>query len=442
MSIELDRVDRPDERDPTSAQPYDHPAAGLPPADKSTGAWLFLFGSFLIEAVIRGFNIAFGVFQEHYSRLPQFLHNPNIPVIGTAATSIVFLGTPFATPLIRRYHAWRQAMVIAGSVICVLSLVWASFANSIRELIASQGVLYGIGVLVVYAPLVSMLNEWFVERRGLAYGIVFAGGGVSGVGLPFLVEWLLAAYGYRTALRGIAIAQAVLVVPILPLIKGRRLPPSTRNERTARVEFDFVHKPQFWVLMFSNLFQGFAIYVPSIYLPTFATLAGLSPRMGALLLSAFNIASTLGQVGFGHLSDRFNNIYILVFITTFVSAVASFLVWGYAQSLAPLLAFAILFGLFGGSYVVFWPKFALLSKDHLFLYGLMAFGKGVGNVVTGPITAKLLALPASSGYGLGTYKHVIIYTGTLLLASSVGIVGWPLNRSAIRKASRDNSRLR
>ncbi|OJD27824.1 hypothetical protein ACJ73_00774 [Blastomyces percursus] len=304
----------------------------------------------------------------------------------------------------RKFHPWRQATVIAGSVICVASLVWASFANSIRVLIASQGVLYGIGVLVVASPLVSMLNE-------------------CGVGLPFLVEWLMAAYGYRTALRGIAIAQAVLVVPILPLIKARRLPPDDRNERTARVEFDFVHKPQFWVLMLSSLFQGFPIYVPSIYLPTFATLAGLSPRMGALLLSAFNIASTF------------------VFITTFVSAVASFLVWLCAV-FSPLLAFAFPFGLFGGSYVVFWPKFALLSKDHLVLYGLMAFGKGVGNVVTGPITAKLLSLPASSGYGLGTYKHVIIYTGTLLLASSVGIVGWPLNRRAIRKASGDSSRLR
>ncbi|OJD10735.1 hypothetical protein AJ78_08337 [Emergomyces pasteurianus Ep9510] len=440
MSIELDRGVRTDEGHPSSPQELDDPNTVVPPADKGTGAWLFLLGSFLIEAVIWGFNIAFGVFQEHYSRLPQFIHSSNIPVIGTLATSMVFLGTPFAAPLIRRFHAWRQAMVVAGSVICVLSLVWASFANSVPELIASQGALYGIGVLVVYAPLVSMLNEWFIERRGFAYGVVFAGGGVSGVGLPFLTEWLLATYGYRTALRGIAVAQAVSVVPILPLIKGR-LPSTSQNDKAA-VEFDFVSNPQFWVLTFSNLFQGFAIYVPSIYLPTFATLAGLSPRMGALLLSAFNIASTLGQVGFGHLSDRFNNIYILVFITTFVSAVASFFVWGYAQSLAPLLAFALLFGLFGGSYVVFWPKFALLSKDHLFLYGLMAFGKGVGNVVTGPITARLLALPASSGYGLGTYKHVIIYTGTLLLASSVGIIGWPLRSSALQKASRDNTRSR
>ncbi|RDW63423.1 hypothetical protein BP6252_10968 [Coleophoma cylindrospora] len=435
MSLELEQFEDHSSfprREHDTIQPS---TPALPPPDRGASAWWFLIGCFMIEAVVWGFNISFGVFQEHYSNHPQFRGNPNIPVIGTAATSGVFLGAPFAAPLVSKYHAWRQHMVIAGSALCVVALLWASFARSVPELIASQGALYGIGVLVVYAPLVSMLNEWFVEKRGLAFGVVFAGGGVSGVGLPFLVEWLLARYGYHTALRGIAIAQTILLVPILPLIKGRL--PASRREKT--VNWDFLQNPQFWILTISNLLQGFAIYIPSIYLPTFATLAGLSPRIGALILAALNFASTLGQVGFGHLSDRFDNIFILVFITTFVSAVASFSIWGFAHSLAPLLAFAIIFGFFGGAYVVFWPKFALLSKDPLFLYGLMAFGKGIGNVVAGPITARLLAPPVSSGYGLGTNKYVIIYTGTLLLASSAGIVGWPLRRSAVRRESRDGS---
>ncbi|KAK2882582.1 hypothetical protein FQN49_000194 [Arthroderma sp. PD_2] len=234
MSVELDRIEVHPAPHRECDDTQNSPA--LPAPDKGTGAWMFLIGSFLIEAVVWGFNITFGVFQEHHGRLPQFQHNPNIPVIGTVATSMVFLGTPFAAPLIRRFHTWRQFMVIAGSVLCVISLVWASFANSVPELIASQGALYGIGVLVVYAPLVSMLNEWFVERRGFAYGVVFAGGGVSGVGLPFLMEWLLATYGYRTAFRVIAVAQVILIALILPLIKGR-LP---TNHEKAVVDFEFL----------------------------------------------------------------------------------------------------------------------------------------------------------------------------------------------------------
>lgn len=379
--------------------------------------------------------MCFGVFQEHYLRLDSFKDDPNIPVIGTVATSIVFLGTPFAAPLLKKYHRWRQLMVIFGSVLCVVACTWASFANSIAELIASQGALYGTGVLVVYAPLVSLLNEWFVDRRGFAYGVVFAGGGMSGIGLPFLVEWLLASYGYRTTFRVLAVAEAVCVAPILPLIKSR-LPPT--GEATAKVSLDFLKNPLFWVLSLSNLLQGFAIYVPSIYLPTFATVAGLSPRIGALILAALNLASTVGQVVFGHLSDRYDNVYILAFITTFVSAISSFFLWGFGSSLAPLLIHGIIFGFFGGSYVVFWPKFALLSKDHVFLYGIMAFGKGVGNIATGPITSRMLNTPRSEGYGLGTYKGIILYTGVLLVASSFGVIGWPMRRRINRANSRSD----
>ncbi|GAW14682.1 hypothetical protein ANO14919_040850 [Xylariales sp. No.14919] len=437
MPVELEEIDH----QRTSARNADRPriSSAPPPPDNGPKAMRFLVACFLIEAVIWGLTISFGVFQAYYDRLDGFRDSkPNIPVIGTLATSFIFLGTPFATPLVKRYHAWRQWTIVAGCTLCAASLVGASFTDSVAGLIATQGTLYGIGVLVVYAPLVSLINEWFIDRRGFAYGIVFAGGGVSGVGLPFLVEWLLASYGYHTTLRIIAVAQVVLLAPVLPFVKPRV---ASSSSETTGTEVDFLRQPTFWLLMASNIFQGFAYYIPFLYLPTFASLVGLSPRVGALLLAALNFSSTVGQVGFGHLSDRTNNIFILVFATTFVSAVASFFVWGYAQSLAPLLVYAILFGLFAGSYVVFWPKFSLISKDPLTLYGLYAFGKGIGNVVTGPITARLLATNASSSYGLGTYKNVIIYTGVLLLASSISIIGWPLKGfgSRIPRANRSST---
>jgi MFS family permease len=200
------------------------------------------------------------------------------------------------------------------------------------------------------------------------------------------------------------------------------------------VDFGFFRNPQFWILALSNVLQGLAYYIPSLYLPTFATLVGLSPRVGALLLAAHNLASIVGQVGFGHLSDRFNNIFILIFITTFVSGIASFCIWGFARSLAPLLAYAIIFGSFAGSYVVFWTTFSsLLSEDTQSVYNLMVFGKGIGSVVTGPITGSLLSRPVSSGYGLGKYQPVVIYIGSLMLASSLGIFAWPIQGRPIKR---------
>ncbi|KAI1321121.1 monocarboxylate transporter [Xylariaceae sp. FL0255] len=437
MSIELDVIDNghalPGEEERSSVRISSAPA----PPDRGVKAMLFLLACFLIEAIIWGFTISFGVFQAYYGRIEAFQDSRhNIPVIGTFATSFVFLGMPFANPLVKKYHAWRRWLVIAGCMLCIASLVGASFTKSVESLIATQGVLYGTGILVTYAPLISLINEWFIDRRGFAYGVVFAGGGASGVGLPLLMEWLLANYGYQTTLRVVAVAQAILLAPVLPLVRARVSPSSSDARGT---EVDFLRKPVFWVTTASNVFVGFAIFIPSIYLPTYASLVGLSPRVGALLLSALNLASTVGQVGFGHLSDRFN-IFILVFTLTFIPAVASFFIWGFAHSLAPLLIYAILFGFFAGSYIVFWPKFAEMSKDPLTVYGLYAFGKGIGSIATGPVTSRLITTDASFGCGLGTYKNIIIYTGTLLLASSIGILGWPLKSCNNRMRQGESSR--
>ena len=55
-------------------------------------------------------------------------------------------------------------------------------------------------------PAVLFLDEWFVRRKGLAFGIMWAGTGASGVAIPFITRWLLDDYGHRTALQVWAVA--------------------------------------------------------------------------------------------------------------------------------------------------------------------------------------------------------------------------------------------
>jgi hypothetical protein len=86
-------------------------------------------------------------------------------------------------------------------VLIVVSMLAASFANTVGGLLATQGVLYAIGGLILYFPTMVFVDEWFVARKGLAYGVMWAGSGSAGVVVPFLLQWLLDTYGFRTALR-------------------------------------------------------------------------------------------------------------------------------------------------------------------------------------------------------------------------------------------------
>ena len=366
--------------------------------------------------------MAYGVFQEHYSRQPEFAASSNIGVVGTVSTSIYFLGAPVATPFVRRFLCWRYQMVLLGTATCILSLLAASFASSVFVLIATQGVLYGVGFLVIYFPLLSMLNEWFIRRRALAYAIVYSGGGLSGIGFPFLFEWLLSRYGFRMTLRIFVVAQTVLLVPILPLCRGRcQASPRTT---TQHIDWAFIKHPLFWVLAASNLSQSFAYYIPSLYLPAFASSMGLSGSIGALTLAALNLATVVGQLSFGYLVDRVRNIFLLVAVTGVTSSVATFILWGMTRSLAPLLAFSLVYGLFAGAYVVFWPRFgSMLADDPQPVFSWMAFGKGLGNILTAPIAESLLSESIGWSYGLGRFGPLMIYLGSLMLVSSLGGLG-------------------
>ncbi len=96
--------------------------------------------------------MTFGVFQEYYSRQPEFEASPNIALVGVVPTSIYYLGAPLATPLVKKYQRWQRHMVVAGTVICVSSLLAASCVSDVTGLIATQGVMYGVGFSILYFP--------------------------------------------------------------------------------------------------------------------------------------------------------------------------------------------------------------------------------------------------------------------------------------------------
>jgi len=66
----------------------------------------------------------------------------------------------------------RWVSTIGVCVMC-LSLALSSFSTSITHLILSQGVGFGIGGSLAYTPSILFMSEWFVKRKGLAFGVVW-----------------------------------------------------------------------------------------------------------------------------------------------------------------------------------------------------------------------------------------------------------------------------
>ncbi|KAI4146310.1 MAG: hypothetical protein LQ341_002130, partial [Variospora aurantia] len=275
-------------------------------------------------------------------------------------------------------------MIWLGWPFCIAGLIAGSFANTIGALIMTQGIMYGTGFLIFYWPIISIVNEWWIQRRGMAFGVMTSAAGASGIAMPLIIETLLDKYGHRTTLQAVAIAMIILTGPLIPFLKGR-LPPS-QSSTVARQNWSFARRPLFFVYCIANLAQGFGFVFPSLFLPSYATSIGLSARKGALLLALMSFAQLLGQSAFGILSDKFG-LNPLLIISTLVGAVAAFTSWGFANALAPLIVFALFFGFFTYGFCSLQARMGMAVSEEptaaLATFGIFVFCQGVGNVLVG-----------------------------------------------------------
>ena len=92
-------------------------------------------------------------------------------------------------------------MSVVGVFIIICALLAASLANSVGYLIVTQGFLHGLGAAMFYNPYIFYLDDWFIKRKGLAYGVFWSGTGVCGAIMPPAMEWALNTYGYQRTLR-------------------------------------------------------------------------------------------------------------------------------------------------------------------------------------------------------------------------------------------------
>src|SRR5580765_5559840 len=146
----------------------------------------------------------------------------------TLHATLAALSCPLIGWLVDRWGARR--VMIPGLLVYALAtasyaLIQASPLAVTYLIFAVTGIVGGVGTPIPYA---AVLTQWFDRQRGLALGIGIAGVGLGVALVPQLAAFLIAAFGWRTAYLGLAIA--ILVIALVPVAIFLREPP----EATAR----------------------------------------------------------------------------------------------------------------------------------------------------------------------------------------------------------------
>lgn len=361
----------------------------------------------------------------------------------------MYLGMPITMGIQRlspRLSIWSP---LIGIFIMTGSLVAASFATTVPHLIGTQGVLFSIGSSLSYCPCIAFLNDWFDKRKGMAYGIMWAGTGLSGSVLPFLLEYLLGRFGYQYTLRVCAVILSAITLPVVYFVKPR-LPPGSNSSNGGKpygnpFNFRFALSQTFMLHQVANIVQALGFFLPSIFLPTYATAElGSSQFAAASTILLLNIASTVGCPTMGWLSDNYHAARCL-FIATMGASLATFLLWGFTTTLPSLLIYCAAYGLFAGSYTSAWTglmrqivtddsisdRYRCEDTDPVMVLALLAAGRGVGSVLSGPLSQALVGdhwnVNTYGAYGT-MYGPLVIFTGTTAAFSGIVLLwkrmGW------------------
>lgn len=254
---------------------------------------------------------------------------------------------------------------------------------------------------------------------------MWSGTGIAGVVLPLLLQSLLGSIGFRNTLRLWAGVLFLLAAPLSIFIKPR-LPPSATS-RVAPFNLRFLVTPAFVVYQAANIVEATGFFLPSIYLPTYARGAlGAASLAAATTILLVNVASVFGCVAMGWFTDKFH-VTTCILLSTVGATVSVFVIWGLSSSLGPLYFFCVAYGLFAGSFTSAWPgimreitqKSQASSEgqvDPNMVFGFLNAGRGVGNVVAGPLSETLIRSSlwtggtAAYGYSSG-YGSLIVFTG-------------------------------
>lgn len=326
-----------------------------------------------------------------------------------------------------------------GIFTAALAMLVSSFCKSVPPLIGTQGVLFGLGGCFAFCTCAMYIDEWFSRRKGMAYGIMWSAAGLGGVILPLILRALLDNLGFQTATRVYAAIFFALAAPFTFFIKPRLPYSAVRHKK--KLNLRFTRSKIFITHQIANFIHGTGYFLPGIYLPTYAReIFGTSTTMSTLTVILLNIASATSCIIMGIMTDKLP-VTTCVAIAAAGAAISVLLFWGLAVSLPMLYVFCVLYGLFPGSWTAIWPgmmkEIAQRGEeegygfvDPLLAYSFLCIGRGVGNLISGPLSdAFLRGMPWQGGedggliggYGSG-YGVLIVYTGVTGLLGGLNFV--------------------
>lgn len=226
--------------------------------------------------------------------------------LGLAAISLAFacaqlmwgITQPFAGAVADKYGTAR--VIAAGALLVALGTVFTPYAKTTWMLVFLIGIVAagGAGMAGLGVLMSAVSRALPPEKRGIASGLVNAGGSFGQFAVVPVAQLLSGAIGWSAALSALGV-MSLAALPLAWILRGK---PEQHSKEKAAAEktmrqavSDAWADPSFLLLTAGFFVCGFHVAFIATHLPGVVALCGLPPSVGAWSLSLiglFNIAGS------------------------------------------------------------------------------------------------------------------------------------------------------
>lgn len=369
------------------------------------GWWVLLAGA-LINGV--GVGITYYCFTVFFLPLKRDL------LLSSAAVSLLYgasrleggIEGPLIGYLIDRFGP--RKMILGGSALAGLGFLLLPSVNTFLALFIIYVLVISVGSNAgFYAPVSTVVNNWFIRRRGIAFAIISAAGSFGGVIMAPILSHFALTYNWRNA----AIVAGVAILAIsLPMASVMRRNPEkygllpdgeppdntvneasspSHNNRTVQADYsvkDALKTMKYWILTMSISMRILVTVALSAHFIPILVWKGMNEATSAYLVSLSLFATILLMLVIGWLGDRWNK-SLLCSLTMLITAICILAVVS-SQSKAALYLLPIGLAITMGSVPLNWSLIGDLfgRRSYATLRGIMGIVHGTATFIS-PIYA-------------------------------------------------------
>ena len=360
-----------------------------------------------IAVVAAGFltlSIAFAIRYSYGLILPYML--TTLAISKTQAGVIFssyFLTATLLSPLFGFLSDRFDTRIILSLFVAILGV--GTLLMSLTTSVLQASIFFaiaGIGHSACWAPVVTVVMRWASPKaRGVIVSVVDLGT-TTGIAIwSLIIPVIIVGGSWRSV--WVYLGMTALVVAGLNFFLIRSYPDThygisgaANNTHTVSplkgVIKIILKDKKFYLIGFSYLLISFSILIPFTFLTSFATQKLQIPYSSATsLLIVIAVAGTLGKLILAHISDRSGRIKIMMLCGMLTAGGAGGM--AYAEQLATLITFALIFGVGYGS---LWAIYAASARD-LFpsecagsIIGLWTVFHGLGSIVAPVVSGWMI----------------------------------------------------